>query len=55
VLAFVRGDDEGPRVLVAAPVNGRLAVDADELDLPEGEWRPLWPGSLPVQVWVRDS
>ena len=23
-----------------------------DIDLPEGDWEPLWPDRLPVQVWV---
>ena len=52
VLAFTRGDDSGAHVLVAVPIKGRTSLDAGDIDLPEGDWEPLWPDRLPVQVWV---
>jgi hypothetical protein len=39
-------------VLVAVPIKGRTSLDAGDIDLPEGDWEPLWPDRLPVQVWV---
>jgi (1->4)-alpha-D-glucan 1-alpha-D-glucosylmutase len=55
VLAFTRGDATGSHVLVAAAIKGATTVDSADIELPEGDWTPLWVDDLPVRVWVRAS
>lgn len=53
VLAFARGDESGPRVVVAAAVRGHDPVAA-RVRLPAGVWHSLLPEDWPVALWVTD-